>query len=438
MAVPYLSEDNKEVFCCGVPVVITENPEGGILVTWKDGELSAPENIKVWGGCYTLGSDPIDLVSTSITVNSGKISGVFGSNKGPGTIDKVTLIINDGTIANAAGGIGKGNSVVPGWEIDSPDVCHLKETHVTFNGGKVNILYAGTGSGIALVDKTYFTMTGGEAVYAIGGNSNGEVKEVNMNISGGKVTFDLCAANRGTCGDINMKVTGGEFALISVSGDAGSNITGKTEVGIYGGKVDKFAIYEDKEITQETNMENMDISYYPGVLNKEDIANAPVEIKEDATKGEGAKMKTIRIYPFPHKSDRIFGVLTEGKAIEMPAELPMSEQEIRMCLGMGHLFEVIDGKLVVLDEHNYNEDNSEAAEFTGVLPCDDCEISYPREEVKEEELEAVAVYAMPKKKTAKKSTYVAPADIEEKVEAVKPAVEPKKEETVKVEEVKEK
>ena len=51
---------------------------------------------------------------------------------------------------------------------------------------------------------------------------------------------------------------------------------------------------------------------------------------------------------------------------------------------MAHAYEVIGDKLVVLDQKNYKLDNSDAPAFAGKLPCDDCEISYPRAEKTDE------------------------------------------------------
>lgn len=406
------------MFCCGVPVVVTENPEGGIFVTWADGQLAAKSEGKltVWGGCdsYQDITTPIDLPYTSVTVNSGELTNVFGSNRGPGTIDKVTVIINGGTMTQVAAAIGKQCSFVPNWKSDSETETVIKDAYVTANGGTVSvILYGGSGSGISNVGTTHTIVNGGTINYVVGGSSNGTLKKSNLIVNGGDI--GVCSSHaRGTVGDVNMTINDGTINILTVSGDRNINIAGDVTMGVYGGTVETFAIYEDLEITPETNMENMKITYVPGTINEEDIVNAPVEIKVDLTRGEGAEMKTVRIYPFPHQSNNIFGVLIEGMPIDKPAELPMTEQEIRMCLGMAQMFEVVGDKLVLLDVHNYNQDNSDAPEFTGELPCDDCEMVYPRDEEKEEEVVVQSVRTV-RKSSKKKSTYVAPADIEDEV-----------------------
>ena len=378
--IPYLSEDKKEFFACGNAIVISEDPKG-LLVKWADGEMVVPAEIDFFGGTdtYSEGKEVVDFKSTSIVMNSGVVDTIWGSNKGPGTIDKVTIIMNDGTVTNLSAGCGYGADVVPNWKTAEKGTTYIKETYVTINGGTAFLVYGGTGSGITKVDKANFTMTGGTGEYVTGGNSNGAIKAVNMKVTGGKTTAQLAPCMRGTCGDIEMKVTGGEHAYVSVLGDVKGSITGKSNVGIYGGTVDSFMMLDGIENSKadQERIKDMTVKAAPGLLKEEDLVDS---IVEDATLGEGADMKTIRLYPFPHKQKRIFGILTGGEGIEMPAELPMSEREIAYVLGMAHVYEVIGEKLVVLNQKNYKLDNADAPAFTGELPCDDCEISYPRKE----------------------------------------------------------
>lgn len=381
MGLPYMDEDCENIYCCGTPVVVTEDEDGYVVVSFEGGEplKSSMYSLAIWGGENTIEKGSMDFKRTSITVNAGVFASVIGGNKGPGTIDSVNIIINDGYLDSVDAGSGYNSSVIPGWTSPEQGECHIKESNITMNGGYVWLLYGGTSSGIATVDKTNLVVTGGEVDWLTCGNSNGVCKHATGKISGDvKVNKSLAGGNRGTVGRIDMEVTGGEFELVSVMGDATGSLTGDANVDLFGGTVKQFAMFEDIEITPETKMDGVKVRYATGVINEEDIANAPVEIKKDDTKGEGAEMKTIRVYPFPHQSDRIFGVLIEGLPLDRPSELPMSEQEIRMCLGMGQLFEVFEDKLVLLEEANYNKDNSKAPEYTGELPCEDCELVYPR------------------------------------------------------------
>lgn len=408
MGMPYMTEDCENIFCCGTPVVVTEDEDGYVIVSYDGGEplKSSMYSLTIWGGDNTFEKGAMDFKETSITVNAGVFASVCGGNKGPGTIDHVKVTINDGYIDGVDAGVGYNSSIVPGWTSPDQGECHIKRSDITINGGYVWLVYGGTASGIATVDKAVLTVTGGEVDWLTCGSSNGVCKEAIGRIGGTiKVNEALAGGNRGTVGSVDMEVTGGEFALVSVMGDATGTLENSAKVDLFGGTVDKFAIYEDKEITPDTKMDGMEISYYPGVINEEDIQNAPVEIKKDITKGESAPTKRIRIYPFPHQTNNIFGVLIEGKPIDRPAELPMTEQEIRMCLGMGQMFELVGDKFVLLDIHNYNQDNSDAAEYTGEFPCDDCEFIYPRDEKVEEAVVAIDVAPKKVKKAAKKSTY---------------------------------
>lgn len=453
---PYLSDDGKRIFCCGVPVVIYESPytSNKILVTYEGGEFEANNNCAVYGGYDSINNEVGEVAHTSITMNGGKVYSLNGSNWGPGTIDSVRIIFNDGKADFVSAGIGEGASdVISVWSTWYPipgAKCHITKSDIIINGGIVDSAYGGLGGGCGFVENASLTITGGELRYATGTNSISAKsssspivgsKNVLVNVTGGEIQY-LYGCSESSCGNVTMNVTGGEIGLCTMYG---YNLYGdapktKIDANLMGGTVDKLCVYANEQISSKhaSMMENVDISYAPGVINEADVANSPKEIKEDPYKGQGAIMKTIRFYPFPHKCDRVFGILENDEAIDRPCELPMSEQEIRMCLGMGHVFEVVDGKLILLDNHNYNQDNSGALEFAGELPCDDCDLVYPRKS--EEEEKPVKKKAI--RKTAKQEEFtpippVGTIDETKPAEEVKPA-EQKKEETAKVEEVKEK
>lgn len=411
MGIPYIDEDRENIYCCGTPVVVTEDEDGFVVVSYEGGEpiVSSMYSLYIWGGDNTFEKGAMDFKETSITINAGMFAGVSGGNRGPGTIDHAKVVMNDGYLDSGIdAGIGYNASIIPGWTSADQGECHIKKSDIVINGGYTYLVYGGTGSGIATVDEAVLTVTGGEIDWLTCGSSNGVCKKAIGKISGNaKINNALAGGNRGTVGYIDMAVTGGDFELVSVMGDATGTLEDGAIVRLYGGNVGKFSVYEDQDITPETKMDNIQILYYPGVINEEDIKNAPEGIKKDITKGEAAPTKRIRIYPFPHQTNNIFGVLIEGKAIDRPAELPMTEQEIRMCLGMGQMFELVGDKFILIDIHNYNQDNSDADEYIGEFPCDDCELMYPRDE-KQSEDDSIAVQSMDikkVKKVAKKSTY---------------------------------
>lgn len=444
MSVPYLSEDGKRVYCCGVPVIIDVAPSSSskILVKYEGGEFEANKNCAVYGGFDSINNEVGEVPYTSITMNGGEVYSLNGSNWGPSNIEKIKIIFNGGKAQFVSAGIGEGaNDVVEVWSTwhPIPDAeCYIKYSDITINGGEVtNSVFGGLGSGWGFVENVSLTIAGGKVRYATGtngvfpkGTTLGGSKDVVVNVNGGEIEY-LYGCSESSNGNVTMNVNDGEIGLCSMYGYSLMSDTPKNtkiDANLMGGTIDKLCVYAAAQISSEHAgmMENVDISYYPGVINEADIANSPKEIKEDPYKGQGADMKTIRFYPFPHKSDRVFGILTEGKPLDRPCELLMSEQEIRMCLGMGHVFEVVDGKLVLLDAHNYNQDNSEADEFAGELPCDDCELVYPR---KAEEKEKPVVKAKAHKQSTKQEEFTEIPTVGavggEKKEEVKPE-EPKK------------
>lgn len=377
MGAPYLSEDKLHFFAQGTPISINADESGDLLITWADGKMVVPKNIEIWGGSETQaeGSEIVDYDSTFINVNSGTIKSVWGGNRGPGRIKKVTINVNGGMTANLSAGIGYGAQDAPNWKDASLGATVIDEATVTVRQGTVNLLYGGTGSGIATVKKSTLNFSG-RATYATAGNSNGHVGEANLNITGGTVLTCAQCMNRGTANKLSAKVTGGTIKELFVVGDETATFEGTAEIGLYGGNIRKFTIKE-----KATNQDA--ITTLPGVAIKYNpVAKVPAAqllgtgAVEDLSNGVN-KAKVIRLYPFPNKSKTIYGILADGEPINMPAELPMGEQEIRYALGMAHVYEVVGDGLVVLDQHNYNTDNAKALKFTGELPCDD-EVSYPR------------------------------------------------------------
>lgn len=453
---PYLSDDGKRIFCCGVPVVIDVSPNASdkILVSYEGGEFVAGKDCAVYGGYDSINNEVGVVAHTSITMNGGKVYSLNGSNWGPGTIDSVRIIFNGGEAEFISAGIGEGaNDVVSVWSTWSPipgAECHIKKVDIAINGGKVtNSVFGGLGGGWGLVDTVYLTINDGDIRYATGtsslfvkGSSEfGGSKNVTVNVTGGEIQY-LYGCSESSIGNVTMNVTGGEIGLCSMYGFSLTEDVPKTKIdaNLMGGTIDKLCVYAAEQIAPKHAelMENVEISYTAGVINEADIANSPKEIKEDPYKGQAADTKIIRFYPFPHKCDRVFGILENGEPIDRPCELPMTEQEIRMCLGMGHVFEIVEGKLVLLDIRNYNQDNTDAVEFAGELPCDDCELVYPRKS--EEDVKPLVKKAV--KKSAKLEAF-SPIPVVGTVDEAKPentvqVEEPKKEEAAKVEDVKEK
>ena len=97
--------------------------------------------------------------------------------------------------------------------------------------------------------------------------------------------------------------------------------------------------------------------------------------------------KVCKVYP-RNGLQYIPGILEKRERIEFPAQLPMSEKEIRRCLSYADVYQVTDAGDVLLTLENYLEDNPDATPATDVP---EVELLYPRggapEEDGEEETE---------------------------------------------------
>ena len=87
---------------------------------------------------------------------------------------------------------------------------------------------------------------------------------------------------------------------------------------------------------------------------------------------------------FPRNNHQFIpGILVNRKRIDLPAELPLSEHELRRCLSYANVYEMVGDKHVLLTMHNYLSDNTEAEAATDVP--EDVEMNYPRDEEKSED-----------------------------------------------------
>lgn len=91
--------------------------------------------------------------------------------------------------------------------------------------------------------------------------------------------------------------------------------------------------------------------------------------------------KRCKVYP-RNGLQFIPGILEKQKRIEFPAELPLSEKELRRCLSYADVYEVTDGGDVLLTMLNFMSDNSKA---TPATDAPEVELQYPRDEKEEED-----------------------------------------------------
>lgn len=94
--------------------------------------------------------------------------------------------------------------------------------------------------------------------------------------------------------------------------------------------------------------------------------------------------KRCKVYP-RNNMQYISGILEKQKRIELPAELPLSEHELRRCLSFANCFEMVGEKHVLLTLDNFNKDNKDGKDVTATLP--EGEVSKPRDEGTDEDVE---------------------------------------------------
>lgn len=114
--------------------------------------------------------------------------------------------------------------------------------------------------------------------------------------------------------------------------------------------------------------------------------------------------KRCKVYP-RNGLQFIPGILEKQKRIEFPAELPLSEKELRRCLSYADVYEVTDSGDVLLTMLNFMADNSKATVATDVP---DDKLQYPRDN-KEEDEETDELDGASQEATASATSYQAKA-----------------------------
>lgn len=109
--------------------------------------------------------------------------------------------------------------------------------------------------------------------------------------------------------------------------------------------------------------------------------------------------KRCKVYP-RNGMQFIPGILEKQKRIEFPAELPLSEKELRRCLSYADVYEVTGSGDVLLTMLNFMSDNSKA---TPAKDIPEDELQYPRDKKEEEEEAELSTPPAVERATAKKA-----------------------------------
>lgn len=203
------------VFAQGVPIVIRQN--GNITSVYsKNNELLTGDKdisgYSIYGGWFD--GDSEHSAETSVTVESGSISELFGGSFRGTLTGDTNVVVNGGEITGIVCG-GGNSSLING------------NTRVEINGGTIGVnnqdagyIYGG-GFGSKITGSTAVTINGSAKIYqaVYGGSNNESVESTKVILNGGNVGW----------------IYGGGFGSGSSVGTACVELKGGTCVSVYGG-----------------------------------------------------------------------------------------------------------------------------------------------------------------------------------------------------------
>lgn len=253
-------DGEKLLFANGTPITISASDNGdGAIVSYGNGQsIVIPSDVYVFGGSH---NDETQM-TTSITMNGGKIAGILGGGLHKSHVTKATIVINDGQVGLIDGGgvasiffdapgVEEKSHVYNGSAIDS--TTRVDEVSITINGGKIcklnkneGLLYGG-GMGYNYTGDVTININGGDLSYAYvtGGGSHGHTDSATINIKDGTINI-LQSVNRGTVGSATMTISGGIVNNAYVGGEtADTSVTGtigNSTLDIIGGEVKNVSV----------------------------------------------------------------------------------------------------------------------------------------------------------------------------------------------------
>lgn len=264
------------VFACGVPVIISANSEDESKndITWytNDGKtkcLTVPSGKDVYGGSEESNAEhEVIYPSTSIQMNSGKITNIFGGGNGACSVGTTTIVVNGGTLASVSGGgctgLKKDNHV---------GLAHVVINHVE---GKPQV-FGGSGEGYATTAESLVEINDGTYSYVTLGGSNGYTNRGKVIVNGGTIDV-LQGGNRGQMSDVEFEVNGGTITNLYAVGEGGNSnpaddpIVQNIKLKLMGGSVATLNVGEDKT--------KVSCTYVSGVVQNEDVlADLPYAVE---------------------------------------------------------------------------------------------------------------------------------------------------------------
>ena len=261
---------NPRFYANGIPIEITDDGEGGVIITWKTGSLKVTaaqkaEGLIVYGGgadaSYDGGTDT-DYETSSVTLNSGKICQIYGGGRNQ-NVAQTHVIVNDGEVTNVFGGnqntadnvtatnieihAGTISSIYGGGRSSSTTVIAAATTsNITISGGKIETVCGG-GYANSHTGTTNVTVNGpAEIVFVMGGGfgqgngnncENTKVTNANIDISDGKIAWAYGGGQGyNTTNSVTINISGAA-AVDNIFGSGSNGRTSEAEINISGGVV---------------------------------------------------------------------------------------------------------------------------------------------------------------------------------------------------------
>lgn len=234
----------RYVFANGNNVVVAQAADGKTYATIEgtDDKIEVDGNTLLVAGSAFSDGQKKEYGSVTITVNSGVLDTLVGSNRTPGSIGTSNLVINGGTIGMVVANQG------------TSDVTKIASTN---NSGAKS--YDARGS--YKVGVSNIKINGGTIGAVAGTYGYTQTDAVNMTVTGGTITAQtspvqsgiILAGTNGQVGNATLNMTGGKTAGISLM--QRTLLTGKATLDIQGGTVGAIyagSFYNDEECASQT------------------------------------------------------------------------------------------------------------------------------------------------------------------------------------------
>ena len=158
-----------------------------------------------------------------VTINNGEVTNVFGANDASGMpASDVIVVVNDGTIGSVYGG---GNKT------------SLTTSNVTINGGVITNTFGGSNE-TGDVTTSNVTINDGTISYLYGGNNiGGQTLTSNVSVKGGIITDAYGGGKLASTNITNITTSGNATITNTYGGGESANVSESTNVNIKGGVI---------------------------------------------------------------------------------------------------------------------------------------------------------------------------------------------------------